>query len=129
MNERMNKNELLELIKSVKIDNNEFTILSSSSLVLRDILDSAGDLDIAVTERGLDELNQNYNLIQKRNGWYIVTDRVECTLDDMNGKREKIGDYYVQDIHSYLKYLESSEREKDKLRIPKVKEYIQNNYK
>ena len=37
----------------------------------------------------------------------------------MNGKREKIGDYYVQDIHSYLKYLESSEREKDKLRIPK----------
>ena len=34
---RMNKKELLRLIKSVKIDTNEFTILSSSALVLRDI--------------------------------------------------------------------------------------------
>ena len=34
--------------------------------------------------------------------------------------------YYVQNIYDYLEYLESSEREKDVLRIPLVKEYIKN---
>ncbi|MBP3920609.1 MAG: hypothetical protein J6D28_03490 [Bacilli bacterium] len=60
----------------------------------------------------------------KPNGWFIVDDKIECVLDDMTSKKELIGKYYLQDIHDYLKYLESSKREKDKLRIPKVKEYI-----
>lgn len=124
--ERMNKEELLELLKKLKIDSNEFTILSSSALVLRDIYPSAGDLDIAVTEKGLNELKNNYNLKQKENGWYIVNDKVECVKDDMNGKREKYNNYYLQDINDYLDYLELSSREKDKLRIPIVKEYIKN---
>lgn len=38
--------------------------------------------------------------------------------------KEKLDMYYVQDIYDYLKYLEDSDREKDKLRIPLVKEYI-----
>lgn len=126
MDKRMNKEELIELIKSVKIDREEFTILSSSNLVLRDIYDSAGDLDIAVTKKGLEQLKNNYNLVQKENGWYIVTDKVECVLDEMDGKREKIGDYYLQEINDYLKFLKSSSREKDKARIPLVEEYIKN---
>ena len=63
--ERMTKEELLKLIESLKIDSEEFTVISSSALVLRDIYDSAGDLDIAVTLKGLNQLKQNYNLIQK----------------------------------------------------------------
>lgn len=124
MNDRMKKDELLNLIESIKINPEEFTILSSSALVLRDIYDSAGDLDIAVTLKGLNELKENYNLYQKENGWYIVTDKVECILDNMDDRKEKVGKYYLQDINNYLKYLESSQREKDKLRIPIVKEYI-----
>lgn len=126
MNNRMNKEELIELIKSVKIDKEEFTILSSSNLVLRDIYDSAGDLDIAVTKKGLEQLKNNYNLIRKENGWYIVNEKVECVLYEMNGRREKIGDYYLQEINDYLKFLKSSSREKDKARIPLVEEYIKN---
>ena len=57
----MNKEELINLIESIKIDKNEFTILSSSALVLRDIYESAGDLDIAVTNKGFEMLNENYN--------------------------------------------------------------------
>ena len=45
----------------------------------------------------------------------------------MNGKKEKCGDYYIQDINDYLKYLKSSSREKDILRIPLVEEYIKAN--
>lgn len=124
--DRMNKEELLELLKTIKIDTNEFVILSSSALVLRDILESAGDLDIAVTNLGLKQLKENYNLKQKENGWYIVNDKIECVLDDMENKKEKVGNYYLHDINNYLEDLESSSREKDKLRIPLVKEYINN---
>lgn len=122
----MNKIELLELLSGLKINPNEFVILSSSALILRGIYEKASDLDIAVTTKGLQELNENYNLIRKDNGWYIVNDKTECVLDEMVGKKEKLGDYYVQDIHDYLLFLESSGREKDKLRIPLVKEYIKN---
>ena len=124
--ERMNREELLELIRQVGISSDEFVVLSSGALVLRGIYESAGDLDIAVTRKGLEELSSKYNLIPKpgHDNWYIVNDRVECVLDDMEGKKEKVGEYYLQDINDYLSYLESSEREKDKLRIPLVEEYI-----
>lgn len=124
--DRMTKDELLELLKTLKCSKEEFVILSSGALVLRGILEDAGDLDIAVTKKGLEELNQYYKLILKENGWYIVTENIECVLDDMENKKEKVGEYYLQDINDYLKYLESSKREKDKNRIPLVKEYIKN---
>ena len=45
----MNKEELTDLISTLKIDKEEFWILSSGALVLRGIYENAGDLDIAVT--------------------------------------------------------------------------------
>lgn len=124
MEKRMNKEQLLELLKSLKISTKEFVILSSSALMLRGIYESCGDLDIAVTEKGLDELNNNYSLKQKDDGWYIVNDKVECIVNSMKNKKEKLGNYYVQDIYDYLAFLEASDREKDKARILLVKEYI-----
>lgn len=120
----MNKLELINLIDSMELDKDEFIVLSSSALVLRGIMENAGDLDIAVTNKGLEYLNNKYNLIKKDNDWYKVTDDIECVLDNMKGKKELLGNYYVQDINDYLEYLKSSNREKDKLRIPMVEEYI-----
>ena len=76
MEKRMNKEELVKLIESLKLDKNEYWILSSGALVLRGIYPDAGDLDIAVTEKGLKELKGNYNLKKKENGWYIVNDKI-----------------------------------------------------
>ncbi len=59
MNNRMNKQQLLDLLKTLKIDNNEFWILLSGALVLRDIFPDAGDLDIAVTNEGLKQLKES----------------------------------------------------------------------
>ena len=56
MEKRMNKDELVNLIESLKISKDEYWILSSSALVLRGIYKDAGDLDIAVTEKGLQVL-------------------------------------------------------------------------
>ena len=127
MEKRMNKEELIELLESLKIDKNEYWILSSGALVMRGIYPDAGDLDIAVTERGLQELKDNYNLKQKENGWYIVNDKVECVLDTKEDwKIEKYGEYNLQSIEKYYEFLKNSNREKDKARIPLVEEYMKN---
>ena len=111
----VNKKELEKLISTLKIEKSEYWILSSASLVLRGIYDSAADLDIAVTEKGLKKLKENYDLVQK----------VECILDEkMPNKIEKFGEYYLQDIYDYYDFIKNSNREKDKKRIPLVKNYI-----
>ena len=125
MNERMNKEELEKLISTLKIEKGEYWILSSASLVLRGIYDSAADLDLAVTEKGLKQLKENYNLVQKENGWYIVNDKIECVLDTKEPyKIEKFGEYYFQDIYDYYYFIKNSNREKDKKRIPLIENYI-----
>ena len=125
MEKRMNKEELIELIESLKLDKNEFWILSSGALVIRGIYPDAGDLDIAVTEKGLKQLRTNYDLKEKEKGWYIVNDKIECVLDTKElWKIEKIEGYNLQSIEKYYEFLKESNREKDKERIPLIEKYI-----
>ena len=42
----------------------------------------------------------------------------------MPNKIEKFGEYYLQDIYDYYDFIKNSNREKDKKRIPLVKNYI-----
>lgn len=126
MDKRMKKDELLDLIKSLELDKDEFWILSSSGLVLRDLFEDAGDLDIAVTQKGLEQLKQKYNLNQKPNGWYIVNDKVECLVDAKEDwKIEKVGDYYVESLAKYFEYLKSSTRGKDKIKYEIVRRKLE----
>lgn len=121
----MNKEELKQLISNLKIDKEEFWILSSSALVLRDLLPKANDLDIAVTEEGFRQLNENYNIVRKENGMYQVLENVECFIDiKEEWKIEKHQNYNLENIEKYYKYLLQSKREKDILRIPIVEKYI-----
>ena len=128
MEERMNREELIKLLENLKIDKEDFWVLSSGALVLRGIYKDAGDLDIAVTDKGLIQLKNNYNLIEKGSGWYQVEDKIECVCDGEKSKLkylpEECGEYYVQNIREYLEYLYESDREKDKMRIKLVEEYI-----
>ena len=125
MKKRMKKEELIKLIKSLKLNKDEYWILSSGALVIRGIYPDAGDLDIAVTEKGLQELKNNYNLKKKGNGWYIVTDKIECVLDTKDSwKIEKYGEYNLQSIEKYYEFLKESSREKDKARIPLIENYM-----
>lgn len=121
--DRMKKNELVNLIESLGMDKNDFVVLSSGALVLRGIMDSAGDLDISVTSNGLEYLKSKYDLKPKGNGFYQVNDKVEC-IEDNNNKKELIDSYYVEDINDYLEWIKNSNREKDKARIELVEEYI-----
>ncbi len=123
----MKKDELIQLIETLKLDRSEFWILSSGALVIRGIYPDAGDLDIAVTDKGLQQLKNNYNLKKKANDWYIVNDKIECVVDTKEPwKIEKIGEYNLQSMESYYKFLKESNREKDKARIPLIENYMKN---
>jgi hypothetical protein len=125
---KMTKEQLLELLKTIKVDKEEFWLLSTGALTLRGIYKEARDLDIAVTDKGLEQLNQNYQLKKKENDWYIVTDKIECVCDgkkeNLKYQPELVGDYYVQNLHEYLEFLEGSSRKKDQDKIEIVKKYI-----
>ena len=128
--DRMNKEKLLKLIETLKIDKSEFWLLSTSALVMRGICSEASDLDIAVTDKGLEQLRRRYNLRPKGDGFYIVTDKVDCVcdgaIDKLKYKPELIDGYLCQNIQEYLGYLKASDKEKDKQRVPIVEAYINN---
>jgi len=124
--ERMNREELIKVIENLNINKEEFWVLSSSALVIRGLFDSAGDLDIAVTEKGLNELKEKYNLKQKENGWYIVNDKVECVLDTKEDwKIDKYEGYNLESLKKYFEYLKISNREKDKVKYEIVKKELE----
>ena len=47
-----------------------------------------------------------------------------CGWQKQPNKIEKFGEYYLQDIYDYYDFIKNSNREKDKKRIPLVKNYI-----
>ncbi len=116
--DRMNKDEIINLIDSLKLEAEDFIVLSSSGLVLRDLFESAGDLDLAINEKGLNKLKENFDVVNTHDNWYKVNEKVECVLDNnLESKREKVGNYYLQDLEYYRSFLVNSDREKDKIRL------------
>ena len=121
----MNKKELLNLIETLEIDKSEFWVLSSGNLVLRDLLNDANDLDIAVTEKGLEQLKLQFNLVQKNNGFYYVNDLVECIVKTKDSSvYDKIGNLQLQNLVVYHDWLSTSKREKDKIKYEIVTKYL-----
>ena len=121
----MNKKELLNLIETLEIDKSEFWVLSSGNLVLRDLLDNANDLDIAVTEKGLEQLKLQFNLVQKDNGFYYVNNLVECIVKTKDSNMyDKIGDLQLQNLEVYHEWLSTTKREKDKIKYEIVTKYL-----
>ena len=99
---------------NIGIDLEDFCILSTSALVIRWLFPNAGDLDIAVTPKGLQELKSKYNLKKKENDWYIVDENIECIVDENTViTAEKFGQYNLQNLEEYYKFLENSKRQKD----------------
>lgn len=126
MKQRLKKEELIAIMETLDIPKEEFWVLSSSALVLRGLFPDAGDLDIAVTKKGLEALEKQYPLKQKENGWYIVNDIIECVVDTKEeSKIEKYGEYQLESLETYYQFLKESPREKDKIRLEIVKRELE----
>lgn len=125
MNQRMNKNELEQVIKDLGIPKEEFFVVSSGNLVLRGLFKDAGDLDICISEKGLELLKNKFNLKRKENSFYQVNDKVECVVEELSKRRyDDFGGYNLQSLEEYYDYLKSSKREKDKIRMAIVKKEL-----
>ena len=123
----MKKSEVKELLDSLKIDKTEYWVISSGMLVMRDMFESAADLDIAVTEKGLEQLKSNYDLEYEGKGFYKVNDIVECVCDDkdkLEYKPEFVDGYQLQNLRDYYVRIKDSKREKDKVKIALINEYF-----
>ena len=107
------------------------SVVTLPKIIARGYVDLIQDLGIEVQDAVVSTYAL-YSLVptpkQKENGWYIVNDKIECVCDgkkeNLKYQPELVNNFYVQNIHEYLEYLENSQREKDKLRIPIVKQYI-----
>ncbi len=122
---RMKKEELLKLINSLKISLDEFWVISSGALVLRDLFLDAGDLDLAVTKKGFEELKKNYNMFKTEKGTYQITEDIECLIDTKDSfKYETVDGINLERLEYYYEYLKTSKREKDKIKYEIVKKSL-----
>ena len=123
--DRLDKKEIEKVIKDLDIPKEDFYVLSSGSLVLRGLFKDAGDLDICISKKGLELLKNKFNLKKKENGFYIVNDKVECVVEDLNERRyDDFGNYNLQNLEEYYDYLITSKGEKDKIRLEIVKKEL-----
>lgn len=126
MRDRMNRKALTELIDSLGIERSEFCILASGALVIRGIWPDADDLDMTVSPRGFQQLKEKNTIDENEPGHFSIGDRVEFRVSDKSlWKTETVDGYQLIDIHEYLRRILISEREKDRVRIPTVRKYIE----
>ena len=103
----------------MKLDKNEFWVLGSATLVLRDLLNTADDIDIAVSKKGYQFLKQKYKLDylgqNKCFKWYKINEIIECYVNiKTNNKIEESEPYNLLDLKYYYdNFLKDSTRKKD----------------
>lgn len=126
----MKKKRIIEIIKKLNIKKNDFCILGSASLVIRNIKKEAKDIDIAITKSSLDIIKNNY-ILEKVAVDKYKTNILECevefiikTKNEMN--TEFIDSYPLQDLNKLLENKKSRGLEKDIKDINLINEYLIN---
>ncbi len=115
----MDKKMIINILNEINFDINEFYVLGSASLVLRDILTSANDIDLCLSKYEFDRLSKIYDIKylgeSHNTRWYQLNDFIEFCVDDFV-------DYKIEDATSfnlinldyyYNNFLKNSTREKD----------------
>ena len=127
----MNKDQLIELVNKLSLPIGNYSICSSGSLVMRDIQEKAGDLDLQVTEECFKYIKENYKIhfhdeenqynhplyaFDDFNAEFFVMPLEEIHFDYVDG-------YPCQDIYDILEFKKQRNLPKDQLAIKKILEY------
>ena len=115
----MNKEKIINKISELKLDKNEFWVVGSAALVLRNILDTANDIDIAITYKQYEELTKKQELVylgtNHNSKWYKINDCIECCIDEMDKEKVEISEPFnlINLEYYYNSFIKNSTREKD----------------
>lgn len=111
----MNKEEIENILKKLKILNDEYCILGSASLVLRNIKKMDNDLDIAITEKGLEDLKARHYLTQEGSNYILIDASVNVEFLIRNKTDMSIEYCYSYPLQNIYQLLDS----KKKRNLPK----------
>ena len=123
----MNKKELLELANTLNLSKEEYCIISGGALLLHGLREQTNDLDIDITEEGLDKLKENFSvkLINEQKKQYKVTDNIECFLvDKLDSDIKYIDSYPCESLISIYNSKKRLNREKDQKDILAIEKFL-----
>lgn len=133
----MNKEEIIKKLEKYNFDKEEYILISSGSMVMQGLKESAKDLDIAVSSKLCGELIKKYNPeiheyeMDGEKIKYYSFDDFDFSINNYQ-KEDRIFTHGipVQNINSLLKFkkglLRNLNREKDKKDIILIKNYLKN---
>lgn len=125
----MNKASIEEKLKELNIMEGEYYVVGSSAMVIRGIREVAGDLDLCMTEKALNELKTRYDVQKTDKGYdnlYKINDEIEFFVDP----KEKFNVEYahgwpLEDIHVLLDFKLKRNAEKDQADIINIRKYLE----
>ncbi len=123
----MYKEELFKLAASIDLPKEEFCIISGGALVAHGLREQTNDLDIDITQKGLEILKKKFNieLINEEKKQYKVTDEIECFLvDKLDSDITYIDNYPCQSLISIYNFKKRINREKDRADILAIEKYL-----
>lgn len=131
----MNKIELIELVDKLNLPDDEYSICSTGSLVIRDIYDKAKDLDLQITDKCFEYIKNSglkyhfkdinhefshplYNLDDYDVDFFVMP-KEEILCDYVDG-------YPCQDVKVILEFKKYRNLPKDQEPIRLIEEYLKN---
>ncbi len=123
---KLRKEDIIKLLQDIKLDPNNYIVISGAAMVLLDIKEYTTDIDIAVTKDYYDYLLSNYNCVYERtnefnNECYIINNIINFGIDYYDEDRIIINNIPVQTIPNLIKLKEFLKRDKDKKDIELIK--------
>ena len=115
----MDKVKVIETINQLGLDKNEFYVLGSSALVLRNILDDSNDIDLAISPKLYKKLENEgvltYLGTNHNSKWYRLNDEVECCVEELDDNKVEYTDPFnlINLKYYYAYFIKDSTREKD----------------
>lgn len=134
----MNKIELINLVDTLNLPLGEYSIGSSGSLVIRELYEKAGDLDLQLTEKCFEHIKNSglkyhfkdikhefSNPLYKLDDYdveFFVMDKEEIHFDYVDG-------YPCQDVNDILEFKKKRNLPKDQEPIARIEEYLKSKQK
>ena len=116
----MNKETIIKKINLLNLDKNDFYVLGSASLVLRGIIDTAHDIDLAINNKAYLKNKDNliYLGVNHNSKWYKINEEIECCVEELIDEKVDFEEPFnlINLEYYYNNFIKESNREKDKFK-------------